>query len=184
MSFNFQKFNPVGNAPTLRISSKGAAAINKGAAAALQLELFPHGGWLTFYYDAKAKVLAFTFSKGESKEGIKISQAGQFNLGPLFRHFNIKIPGRGTSITADVEWDKTEEKYIVYYPEKKKSNPEKKPKNPDTPISHGPCDDCAAKATWVRHTQFAGDHFFCDDCAQKEKEKSPDDSWENLNPCR
>lgn len=23
------------------------------------------------------------------------------------------------------------------------------------------CDDCREKATWVRMTQFAGDHYFC-----------------------
>jgi len=30
------------------------------------------------------------------------------------------------------------------------------------PDSSDTCDFCSRPSTWVRHTQFAGDHFFCD----------------------
>ena len=31
------------------------------------------------------------------------------------------------------------------------------------------CIDCDNSAEWVRCTQFAGDHHFCDRCARKER---------------
>ncbi len=46
------------------------------------------------------------------------------------------------------------------------------------------CDMCDKPAIWVRHTQFSGDHFFCDDCAKKENNfGKKDDSgyyWEKI----
>jgi hypothetical protein len=46
------------------------------------------------------------------------------------------------------------------------------------------CCGCKDKsASWVRHTQFAGNHPFCNDCAPNEKDFKEDDSykfWENI----
>jgi hypothetical protein len=47
----------------------------------------------------------------------------------------------------------------------------------------GPYDKCNSAAVWVRHTQFAGSHFFCDKHARAEKDFCVNDSyqdWENL----
>jgi hypothetical protein len=33
-----------------------------------------------------------------------------------------------------------------------------------------PCDECGLPAKWVRATQFSGNHFFCEEHAQKEKD--------------
>ncbi|MFA6407352.1 MAG: hypothetical protein WCV80_01445 [Candidatus Paceibacterota bacterium] len=32
------------------------------------------------------------------------------------------------------------------------------------------CSGCDENATWIRHTQFAGNHPFCAGCAKKEKD--------------
>lgn len=46
------------------------------------------------------------------------------------------------------------------------------------------CLECTSKATWVRHTQFAGKHPFCTDHAKMEKDFGQEDSsyfyWEEL----
>ncbi len=45
------------------------------------------------------------------------------------------------------------------------------------------CIDCEKPAVWVRHTQFAGDHPFCDQHAKSEKDFGKVDSctdWERL----
>ena len=46
------------------------------------------------------------------------------------------------------------------------------------------CDECDQPATWVRRTQFSGNHFFCTTHAeQKENFGQEDDSyfyWEKL----
>lgn len=46
------------------------------------------------------------------------------------------------------------------------------------------CDNCGRAAEWVRRTQFAGDHYFCESDAQKEEDFGHDDSssflWEQL----
>ena len=34
---------------------------------------------------------------------------------------------------------------------------------------------CGIFANWVRSTQFAGDHYFCQDCAEKEEDFCKDD---------
>lgn len=36
------------------------------------------------------------------------------------------------------------------------------------------CIDCSAKATWFRVTQFAGEHPFCEPCAEKETDFKKD----------
>ena len=43
---------------------------------------------------------------------------------------------------------------------------------------------CGKQATWIRHTQFAGTHPFCTECAKKEKDFGEDSSyvgWECLS---
>lgn len=43
--------------------------------------------------------------------------------------------------------------------------------------------ECGKKATWIRHTQFAGDHPFCTEHAKKEKDFKKNNSylfWEKL----
>lgn len=43
--------------------------------------------------------------------------------------------------------------------------------------------DCDEKTEWIRHTQFAGSHPFCDKCARKEKDFLHSDSylfWEKV----
>jgi len=48
----------------------------------------------------------------------------------------------------------------------------------------GAYDDCDEPAVWMRYTQFAGDHPFCDKHARAEKDFSENDSctrWENMN---
>lgn len=46
------------------------------------------------------------------------------------------------------------------------------------------CDLCANAASWVRSTQFSGDHYFCDSCAQKEENFGQENPsyffWEKL----
>ena len=44
------------------------------------------------------------------------------------------------------------------------------------------CTDCDLPAKWIRHTQFAGDHFFCDEHAKKEKDfrNSKSVSWSEI----
>ena len=39
------------------------------------------------------------------------------------------------------------------------------------------CLECGAKATHIRHTQFAGDHPYCLEHAQKEKDFNENDSY-------
>jgi hypothetical protein len=43
---------------------------------------------------------------------------------------------------------------------------------------------CGSKADYVRRTQFAGDHYFCEEHAKKEKDFLEEDSstyWKDLN---
>lgn len=40
------------------------------------------------------------------------------------------------------------------------------------------CIECGKPADWVRCTQFAGDHPFCDEHAKQEKGFGTDDSYE------
>jgi hypothetical protein len=45
------------------------------------------------------------------------------------------------------------------------------------------CCECKAVAVWVRHTQFAGDHPYCDIHAKAEKDFLAEDStkmWEKV----
>ncbi len=46
------------------------------------------------------------------------------------------------------------------------------------------CFECEAPAIWVRCTQFAGDHYFCDTCAKKEEDFGKEDDsyfvWEKI----
>jgi len=39
------------------------------------------------------------------------------------------------------------------------------------------CIMCDNQSDWVRCTQFAGDHPFCDSCAHKEEDFGEDDSY-------
>ena len=39
------------------------------------------------------------------------------------------------------------------------------------------CIFCKKTATWVRYTQFAGDHPMCDEHARKEEDFNKDDSY-------
>lgn len=39
------------------------------------------------------------------------------------------------------------------------------------------CLECDKPAEWVRCTQFAGDHPYCDDHARQEKDFGEDDSY-------
>lgn len=39
------------------------------------------------------------------------------------------------------------------------------------------CDDCSLPAEWVRYTQFAGDHYFCDKHAKEQKDFHENDSY-------
>jgi len=39
------------------------------------------------------------------------------------------------------------------------------------------CIECDELAVWVRHTQFAGDHPFCDEHAKQETDFGEDDSY-------
>lgn len=46
------------------------------------------------------------------------------------------------------------------------------------------CLECGEHADWVRHTQFAGSHPFCDKHARAEEDFEEEDSykfWEDLN---
>lgn len=36
--------------------------------------------------------------------------------------------------------------------------------------THERCFECARPAEWVRHTQFAGDHYYCDEHAKLERD--------------
>jgi len=36
---------------------------------------------------------------------------------------------------------------------------------------------CNEKATWIRYTQFSGNHYFCESCAHKEKDFGEEDSY-------
>lgn len=57
-----------------------------------------------------------------------------------------------------------------------------KPKKQMTPKVEK-CFECDEPATWVRHTQFAGDHYYCDEHAHEEEDfgkkfgKDTDDYW-------
>jgi len=45
------------------------------------------------------------------------------------------------------------------------------------------CLECDEPASWIRHTQFAGDHPFCDKHAKLEEDFGENDSytfWEEL----
>lgn len=47
----------------------------------------------------------------------------------------------------------------------------------------GLCIECFAKATWLRRTQFAGDHPYCDQHAKLEKDFGKEDHssfWQNI----
>lgn len=46
-----------------------------------------------------------------------------------------------------------------------------------------PCLMCDKPIEWIRHTQFAGSHPFCDEHARMEKDfgKNDDNYWENLD---
>ena len=39
------------------------------------------------------------------------------------------------------------------------------------------CIECDKPAVWVRHTQFAGDHPYCDTHAKQEKDFGENDSY-------
>jgi hypothetical protein len=39
------------------------------------------------------------------------------------------------------------------------------------------CLECDRPAVWIRHTQFAGDHPYCDTHARQEKDFGEDDSY-------
>jgi hypothetical protein len=39
------------------------------------------------------------------------------------------------------------------------------------------CLECGAKATWMRSTQFAGDHPYCEEHAKLEKDFGVSDSY-------
>ena len=39
------------------------------------------------------------------------------------------------------------------------------------------CIECDEPAAWVRHTQFAGDHPYCDKHARQEKDFGENDSY-------
>lgn len=46
------------------------------------------------------------------------------------------------------------------------------------------CDCCDGQVRWIRHTQFAGNHFFCIGHAKQEKdflEVSSAKDWEEVN---
>lgn len=43
--------------------------------------------------------------------------------------------------------------------------------------THERCLECAAKATWMRHTQFAGNHPYCTEHAKLEPDFGVDDSY-------
>ena len=46
------------------------------------------------------------------------------------------------------------------------------------------CSYCEEQATWIRHTQFAGDHPFCEKHAKLEADFNDSDSyldWEELD---
>jgi hypothetical protein len=49
---------------------------------------------------------------------------------------------------------------------------------------HGPCGDCPAPATWMRHTQFSGDHPFCEEHAVQQEDFGKSDPsyffWDKL----
>ena len=47
-----------------------------------------------------------------------------------------------------------------------------------TKIKEEYCIMCNAAAVWVRSTQFAGDHPFCDKCANQEEDFGKNDSYE------
>jgi hypothetical protein len=40
-----------------------------------------------------------------------------------------------------------------------------------------PCLECGEESDWIRHTQFAGDHPYCDKHARLEKDFGEDDSY-------
>jgi hypothetical protein len=40
------------------------------------------------------------------------------------------------------------------------------------------CIECDERATYIRHTQFAGDHPFCEECAKEEKGFMVEDSYQ------
>ncbi len=47
------------------------------------------------------------------------------------------------------------------------------------------CLSCGKEADWVRYTQFAGDHPFCDECARKEVDFLEENSyhfWKHRRP--
>lgn len=39
------------------------------------------------------------------------------------------------------------------------------------------CFECAKKAKWVRHTQFAGDHYYCKKHAKEQEDFKISDSY-------
>jgi len=46
------------------------------------------------------------------------------------------------------------------------------------------CLDCEEPAVWIRHTQFAGSHPFCDKHAKEEEDFGVSDSyevWKNIS---
>jgi hypothetical protein len=43
--------------------------------------------------------------------------------------------------------------------------------------THERCLECGAKAVWIRSTQFAGDHPYCEEHARQEKDFGEDDSY-------
>jgi endogenous inhibitor of DNA gyrase (YacG/DUF329 family) len=40
------------------------------------------------------------------------------------------------------------------------------------------CIECGKDATWIRSTQFAGDHPFCEEHARQEEDFGKNDSYE------
>ena len=47
-----------------------------------------------------------------------------------------------------------------------------------TKIKEEFCIICNAPTVWIRSTQFAGDHPFCDKCARQEEDFGKNDSYE------
>lgn len=43
--------------------------------------------------------------------------------------------------------------------------------------THERCLECGAKAVWIRSTQFAGDHPYCEEHARQEKDFGENDSY-------
>ena len=50
-------------------------------------------------------------------------------------------------------------------------------------MKHYPCIDCDKPSEWIRHTQFAGSHYFCDGHARMQQDFNVNDSytaWEKI----